>query len=162
MTAPRLPVVRTAEATERRWFFGGGLHVWKVTTADSGGAFSMFEDVLARGKVTPLHRHNDTDEMLYIVDGEILVSVNGEERRLGAGGVALIPRGIPHALMVTSESARLLCLGSPGGTEAFFRAASEPAAADRTDGPVDFGRVREAAVQTGGMEFLGPPPFAKP
>jgi len=35
-------------------------------------------------------------------------------------------------------------------------------AADATDGKVDFDRVREAAIRTGGMKVLGPPPFAKP
>jgi quercetin dioxygenase-like cupin family protein len=157
----RQPIVRDHADAERRWFFGGGLHHWKVTTADSAGAFSMFEDELTKGKTTPLHRHPESDEMLYIIDGEILVSIDGHERRLGAGGVALIPRGTPHALLVTSDRARLLIFGTSNGTEAFFRAASEPAA-DGASGPVDFGRVRDAAVQTGGMEMLGPPPFTKP
>ncbi len=159
----RKPILRNHADAERRWFFGGGLHLWKLTTADSAGAFSLFEDVLTKGKTTPLHLHRNCDEMIYLIDGELLVSVDGEEHRLGPGGVALIPRGTPHALLVTSDTARLLAMGMPGGTEAFFRAASEPVAADAdASGPVDFGRVKEAAVQTGGMEMLGPPPFAKP
>src|SRR5262249_23717268 len=68
----RKPIFRDHDHAERRWFFGGGLHLWKITTDDSAGAFSMFEDVLTKGKVTPLHRHGDTDEMLYILEGEIL------------------------------------------------------------------------------------------
>jgi len=36
--ASRKAIVRTHDEAERRWFFGGGVHVWKVTTADSAGA----------------------------------------------------------------------------------------------------------------------------
>jgi quercetin dioxygenase-like cupin family protein len=150
-------VVRDHEAAERRWFYGGGVHLWKLTTADTGGAFSMFEDLLTKGKTTPLHAHASSEEMLYVIEGELLMSIAGEERPLGAGGVAFVPRGVPHALLVTSDSARILCLSN--GAEPFFRTASEPAG--DTPGEVDFERVKQAAIQTGGMQMLGPPPFAK-
>ncbi|HEU0032636.1 MAG TPA: cupin domain-containing protein [Kofleriaceae bacterium] len=133
-----------------------------MATAETGGAFSLFEDLLTKGKTTPLHQHAETDEVLYLVDGELLLSVNGEEHRLTTGGVAVIPRGTPHALLVTSDTARLLCLGTSSSTEAFFRAASDAVGSDDAAGPVDFGRVRAAAIETGGMDMLGPPPFAKP
>ena len=151
-------VFRDHDAAERRWFYGGGVHFWKLTTAETGGAFSMFEDALTKGKTTPLHSHAASEEMLYVIEGELIVAVDGDERRLGAGGVAFIPRGTPHALLVTSDTARILVLAN--GTEAFFRAASEPAG--DAEGVVDFERVKQAAIQTGGMQMLGPPPFAKP
>ena len=57
----------------------------------------------------------------------------------------------------------MLCLQTPGSAEAFYRGASEPADGD-TDptGRVDFDRVRASAERTGGMQFLGPPPFQAP
>ena len=42
----------------------------------------------------------------------------------------------------------------------FFRHASEPASDDTIDGPVDFARVQASAKEHGGVEILGPPPFA--
>jgi quercetin dioxygenase-like cupin family protein len=152
------PVVRQDSDAERRWFYGGGIHTWKLTHAESGGAFSLLEDDLTKGKTTPLHSHADSDELLYVIEGELLMSIDGQERRLGAGGVAMVPRGMPHALLVVSDRARILAIMTSPHTEAFFRAASEPG----DTGPVDFARVKEAAVQTGGMVMLGPPPFAKP
>lgn len=58
-------------------------------------------------------------------------------------------------------TARVLALQTPGSAESFYRDASEPASVD-TDpsGPVDFGRVREAAERSSGMEVLGPPAFS--
>jgi quercetin dioxygenase-like cupin family protein len=154
-------VVRQHDEAERRWFFGGGLHLWKVTNADTGGAFSVFEDVLTKGKMTPLHQHDHSDELVYVIDGEILLVIDGEEQAVKAGGIALVSRGTPHALLVTSETCRLLVFATSSRTEAFFRAASEAAASPDATGPVDFERVIAAAVETGGMKMLGPPPFKR-
>jgi quercetin dioxygenase-like cupin family protein len=152
--------IRSDGEGEQRWFCGGGLHTWKATEKETGGAFLMFEDDLDAGKVTPLHRHPDADETFYMLEGEILLHVEGDEpQRLLAGGIAIIPRGIPHAFMVTSGRARMLCLQTPGAGESFYRHASEPFVSGQSASPVDFGRVREAALETGAIELLGPPPF---
>ena len=161
MTASKVvPIVRAAEQGERLWFYGGGLHTWKATAAETGGTFLLFEDVMSRGKSTPLHTHPQVDETLYVLEGEILLHIDGEEQRIGSGGVALAPRGVPHAFLVTSETARILCLETPGSSEAFYRGASEPATTDlEISAPVDFARVRASAELNGGIEILGPPPF---
>lgn len=152
--------IRTGREGERRWFYGGGLHTWKATAADTGGDFLLFEDDLEGGKVTPLHQHPDADETFYMLEGEILLVVEGNESHLGQGGIAIIPRGAPHAFLVTSPRARMLCLQTPGNGEDFFRMASYPATQADASGPIDFDRVSEAARQTGAIEILGPPPFA--
>jgi hypothetical protein len=92
-----------------------------------------------------------------------VVHIDGTDHRIGPRGLAFAPRGVPHAFLVTSPTARILTLETPGSAEAFYRGASEPASAE-TDaaGPIDFARVREAAERTGGMRVLGPPPFAAP
>jgi hypothetical protein len=61
--------------------------------------------------------------------------------------------------MVTSARARMLCLQTPGSGETFYRRASEPAVQGEPPAPIDFDRIREAAIQTGAIEILGPPPF---
>ena len=145
--------VRESGEGEQRWFCGGGLITWKATAEETGGAFLMFEDELDLGKVTPLHRHPAADETFYLLEGEILLDIDGEQRKLHSGGVAVLPRGVPHAYIVTA-AARMLCVQTPGNGEAFYRLASEPAPT-----PVDFDRIRAAAIQTGAIEILGPPPF---
>lgn len=151
--------VREANEGERRWFCGGGLHTWKVTGAETDGAFLLFEDALDAGKVTPLHLHPDADETFYLLEGTIRLHIDGEDRALGAGGVAMIPRGVPHAFLVTSPQARMLCLQTPGTGERFYLDASEPAAPGEAAPPVDFGRVQSSAQATGAIQILGPPPF---
>ena len=160
-TSTAVPVVRQDGEGERLWFYGGGVHTWKARADETGGAFLLFEDRMDRGKMTPLHSHPDSDETMYVLEGEVLVHMDGREHSVNAGGVAVAPRGVPHAFLVTSEAARLLCLHTPGCCEAFYWNASEPVDAASPDtGVIDFGRVHASAAQNGGIEILGPPPFA--
>lgn len=151
--------VRDSGEGERLWFCGGGLHTWLATSEETGGAFLLFEVVGEQGKVTPLHIHPGTVETFYILDGEILLELDGERRTLSTGGVVVVPRGVPHAFMVTAAQTRFLTLQTPGTDEAFFRLASEPAPEGSRPIPVDFDRIRQAAEATGAIEILGPPPF---
>lgn len=151
--------IREGNEGERRWFCGGGLHTWLATAEETGGGFMIFEDALDEGKVTPLHQHPEADETFYMLEGEILLFFDGEKRLLHAGGIAVIPRGIPHAFMVTSTQARMLCLQTPGNGEAFYRLASDLVVEGDEPPAMDLGRVRQAAGQTGAIEILGPPPF---
>lgn len=151
--------VRSSTSAEQRWFCGGGRHTWLATEEETGGAFLLFEDALEHGKDTPLHRHDHSDETFYMLSGEILLDLDGDRRNIGAGGIAIIPRGIPHAFKVISVEARMLCLQTPGGGERFYRLASDPVIAGQVATPVDFARVQSAAKETGAIEILGPPPF---
>ena len=123
-------IVRNKGEGERMWFLGGGTHTWKALSEETDNSMLVFEDDLERGKVTPMHFHADVDEALYVIEGEILLNVEGNEHVVGAGGFTFAPRGCAHAFIVTSEHARLLGIQTPGSGQAFYRDASEPA----TDG----------------------------
>lgn len=161
MTIPLTPIVRAAGEGEKRWWFGGGLHTWKARASETGGSFLMFEDTMVCGKMTPRHCHPDADETLYVLEGEIVVDLAGSRQSVGAGGMVMVPRGVVHAFMVTSEVARLLAIVTPGTAEEFYFGGSEPADETHVDGngPVDFARIAACARKTGATEILGPPPF---
>ena len=115
---------------------------------------------MARGKTTPLHTHPNLDETFIVLEGEILVYAEGTEHRVGPRGVAVAPRGEAHAFMVTSESALILFLQTPGIGEAFYRDASEPATAETDPARTDWNRIRVAAERHPDIiQLLGPPPF---
>lgn len=110
--------------------------------------------------MTPLHLRPDEEEAIYVIEGELLVHVDGKNHSLAAGGLCVAPRGVPHAFLVTSKTARVLATLAPGRAEAFYRGASESATTDGdVSGPVDFDRLRLSAERNGGIEILGPPPF---
>jgi quercetin dioxygenase-like cupin family protein len=158
-----VPIIRNDEEGERLWFYGGGVHVWKASAEETGGSLMLFENHLSQGKATPLHIHPNEDEALYVLEGELLVHIDGDDHPVGPRGFAFAPRGVPHAFLVTSPEARILCLETPATAEAFYRGASQPLGDDsERPRPVDFAKVREAAERTGGMQLLGPPPFDTP
>ena len=162
MTAA-VPIVRADGEGERRRFWGGGILTMKATADETGGAFLLFDDSMTQGKTTPLHIHADEDEGLYVLEGELVVHIDGTDHRVGAQGFAMAPRGVPHAFLVTSPTARVLTLQTPGSAEAFYRGASEPADADSDPaGPVDFNRVQSGGRAGRRDDGLGPPPFAPP
>mgnify|MGYP000191502983 CR=1 FL=1 len=157
MSAAQL--IRHPGEGERVWFAGGGVLTLKATAAQTGGSFFLLEDEMARGKTTPLHTH-PADEALYVLDGELLVHLDGEEHRVGTGGFALFPRDVPHAFLVTSERARILAVAAPGDGWAFFEELTEPATSEAdAQRPADIPRLIETARRSPHIEVLGPPPF---
>jgi quercetin dioxygenase-like cupin family protein len=154
-------IIRQAGEGEQLWFAGGGLWTLKASARDTAEAFLLVEFRAERGKVTPLHLHPDEDEGFYVLEGEVLVHVDGAEHRIGQGGVFIAPRGVAHAFMVTSKTVRLLTWQTPGTGEAFYREVTEPIrSADDISRPPDWERLRAAAERSPTIELLGPPPFA--
>ncbi len=153
-------VVRQDGEGEQFWFAGGGVFTMKATADETDGRFTLIEDRVARGKTTPMHTH-PFNEALYLLEGELLVDVDGDQQRLGTNGLCVVPSGVPHAFMCVSDTARLLALMAPGTGEDFYRAASEPLRGeDDASRPGDFALLREAAERSDAIEIVGPPPFA--
>jgi quercetin dioxygenase-like cupin family protein len=47
----------------------------------------------------PLHEHHHPQEEVWnVVEGEVIISLNGDERELGSGDVAVIPPHTPHSV----------------------------------------------------------------
>lgn len=150
----------TATAPEIVAFLGGAIAV-RVAAAETGGSYSVLEQVLPGGMATPLHVHAREDETFVVLEGAVTVVRGDETLDATAGEVVRLPRGIPHAFRVDSERARIIDVVTPGGHEEFFRRAGEPAGVldlIPVEGPPDMERMA-AAARTTGLEILGPPPF---
>jgi mannose-6-phosphate isomerase-like protein (cupin superfamily) len=52
--------------------------------SETGGSWSLFEELVPPGMGPPPHRH-DWDEAYYILDGEIDFQIDGEPVRSGRG-----------------------------------------------------------------------------
>jgi quercetin dioxygenase-like cupin family protein len=161
----RSPIVLDHDAGEALWF-NNDLLTFKATGRQTHGAYLLLEEVARQGKVTPLHAHPAEQETFYILDGEAIVHLDGDERTVAAGALVSFPPGLPHAYLVTSAIARVLILVTPGtgAMEQFFRHAGEPAPerALPENGPLDIEKIAAAAERTGAVEILGPPPFGGP
>jgi len=101
--------------------------VVKASADRTGGALTVFEE--NEPVDTPLHVHENEDELFYVLEGEHVFQVGEEQFRVGPGGLVFAPRDVPHAQRrVVPRTGRILVLTSPAGLEGFFR---ELADADR-------------------------------
>jgi quercetin dioxygenase-like cupin family protein len=125
----------------------------RASKMDTGGAFSLFETHDAAGDGPPLHIHRNEAESMLVLEGDYLLQVGGAVRSVSAGGFAHFPIGVPHTYKAVSpECGKLLIWTTPGGYEAFFRAAD--ALARR--GELDPRSLTECA-RGFGVEIVGPP-----
>ena len=99
---------------------GATIHVldeaatFKVGPRDSGGAFSLVEVETPPGGGSPEHLHETADEVLYVVEGEFTLCVEGREARLDPGATAVVPRGMRHSYVnVGGGRGRLLMMSAP-------------------------------------------------
>lgn len=74
---------------------GPGLEL-RVPAASTAGSISVHEGVLAPGAEVPRHVHDEADQLLYVVEGEIEVTV-GEASFVARGGdLVSKPHGVAH------------------------------------------------------------------
>lgn len=129
--------------------FGEGNIVVHSSGEDTGGAFSVFEEVPPLLD-TPLHTHANEDEFFYIVEGDHVVRRGDEEFELGPGDTIFLPRGVPHAhRRVVPKVGRLVVVVSPAGFEGFFRMLAQ-AEAEGTLGAEAYAKASERY----GIEWL--------
>lgn len=103
----------------------GGIEIIVRTSAEStGGAFTVLEEVDPVD--TPLHVHQNEDELWYVLEGEHVVRVGEDDFLVGPGDIVFAPRGVPHAQRrVVERTGRYLVLVHPAGFEGFFRELAE-------------------------------------
>jgi quercetin dioxygenase-like cupin family protein len=140
---------------ERLAFMGEVITI-RLDAADTAGALAVIEHEMPLGLATPLHVHPNEDETLVVVDGVLTVHLGGRSLRATRDDLVWLPRGVPHAFRVDSDTASVLAFATPAGHEAFFRAAGDALGAPA--GPPDLERITRAAADAG-FEILGPPPF---
>jgi len=50
------------------------------------------------GKKVPLHKHDDTEQVMVVVDGSVDMAIEGQWQTLRAGDVVVVNRGLEHEL----------------------------------------------------------------
>jgi uncharacterized cupin superfamily protein len=63
-----------------------------------------------------LHAHDDEDDSFYILEGELVFSLDGEEISATPGTFVLVPSGVQHTFANrTDRQARVLNVHAPAG-----------------------------------------------
>ncbi len=99
----------------------GDLITLKLTSEDTGGAFSLFEGLVPPGGGPPPHIHQREDESFYVLEGEFEILVGENTIPTGAGSCVHVPSGTLHTFKnVGISPGRLFGIATPGGMEQFF------------------------------------------
>lgn len=116
------------------------------------------EQTARRGFSPPLHVHHREDTAILVLDGQLTLTVEGDEQVVTAGGFVWLKKDRPHSFRVDSDQAHILEFALPGGVEGFHLDASD--IAQSADLPpaveADIPRMLGAASNYG-IEILGPP-----
>jgi mannose-6-phosphate isomerase-like protein (cupin superfamily) len=122
----------------------------KLTRNQTGGGYYLFESTFDPESGNRLHVHSREDEVVYVLEGAIEIRLGNGKLQAGAGGVAHLPKKIPHALYNPLKTPlRILAMAVPGGMEDFF---NELTAAMK-DGAIDDALHREISLKHG-IEWL--------
>jgi len=107
----------------------------KVSTGDTGGAYTLMEDNLKATFALGLHVHREHAETFYILEGSVDFYVDGAWMTARPGAVLHIPPGVPHASMMTPghNGARMLMIFQPAGFDLYLAELSKLSREDLTD-----------------------------
>ncbi len=151
------PHVGQAEDRQQLAWIGGSTVEVVLGAEHTGGQLAVMTTRMRRGDASPVHVHSREDEVFFMLQGEGTFWVGDDRYVLAEGGVAWLPRDLPHAYRIDSEEAHVMTLATPGGLEGFFRAAGHDRATPVPDGwAVTPASMVEAFAAHGGT-ILGPP-----
>src|SRR6266851_3757721 len=128
----------------------------KLRGGETGNSIMMFEEIVPVGTKSTFHLHRDSDEVAYVLAGEITFMIGDEVTVGGPGTCAFMPRGVRHAWKSTgAETGKVLFLYTPA------RAGGLIEEQQRTGRKFGSMNEREAAElrQRYGWELLGPSPL---
>jgi quercetin dioxygenase-like cupin family protein len=138
-TSPR-PVVIGAEEGHTSVSSMGVETVWKVGSISTGASqVTLATGTLPPGHETAMHLHEIDEEVIYVLSGELTVTLEGEEHTVGPGATVFIP---PESWMAianrTEAPVVMVAVISRGEAEECFRVlfsrdADEAARRDATE-----------------------------
>lgn len=127
-------VVREGEGS-KVWAMGVLVTV-KVRAEDTGGAYSVFEDLIPPGAGPVPHTHTREDETIFVLEGKLRAWLGGKPYDVQTGDFVHMPRGVQHYFKnVSDKPTRLLLSYSPGGFEQWFLDIGKPFGGNESNPP---------------------------
>jgi quercetin dioxygenase-like cupin family protein len=134
----------------------GQIQIRYLRDGASQGQTGAFEMVVPPGSnVPPPHSHAHSEEYLYVLEGKLRYSVDGELRDLGVGESAFTPKGAVHGFSNPfPDACRALIVLSPDIGAQYFRDIEAVLAAG---GPPDRAKLVKV-MERYGLKPAAPPP----
>ena len=107
-----------------RMFNSSGEVVVKVDPSRSSNDLSLGTQLVPPGVGIPRHAHAHWDEVIYVLDGGGIVTLNDEKVPLQKGATIFVPKGVWHGFENPDTELFILWLAPAPGQAEFFRAIS--------------------------------------
>ena len=126
----------------------GQLEIRYLVDGAEKGGLGVFEMTVPPGSlVPPPHSHADNEECVYVLEGTLKYSVDGQSRDLRPGDWMSTPRGsVHHFINRTNETVRALVIMTPDIGERYF---SEVGAVVNGGGLPDRAKLQEVMSRYG-------------
>lgn len=112
-------VVDPDQAPTRQMQLERGYAIQLVDPNLGSDRLDLHVNVLTAGAVAgPYHRHDSSENVYYILQGDVRVRIDGVDHDLRPGMAVFIPPGVPHsAANVGDTEARLLEIYTPANPD---------------------------------------------
>ncbi len=143
---------------------GGGTHLdmnapgrfaaLKLFGHETGHSIMMFEETVPAGTRSWHHLHHDSDEIVWVLEGDFTFKIGDEVFAGGPGTCAFLPRNVPHAWKNSgSTTARALFLYTPAAAGRYVEEMLE------RSGEAQSEEERDRQLRRHHWELLGPNPL---
>jgi quercetin dioxygenase-like cupin family protein len=103
----------------------------KLLGGETTGSIMLFEETVPPGTKSTRHMHNDSDEVVWVLEGEFSFQVGDVLSQGGPGTCAFLPRNVPHAWKnCGSTTGRALFLYTPAGAGGYIEEMLQPPASE--------------------------------
>jgi quercetin dioxygenase-like cupin family protein len=90
---------------------------------ETDSTYALMESIISPGGGPPPHIQHRNEEGFYVLEGELVFTVDGEEVRAAVGDFINIPKGVVHGFTnKTDKRARILVVMSPSIEEYYLLA----------------------------------------
>jgi len=134
----------------------GRAYAIKLRRGETDDSIMAFEETVPPGTKSTFHLHRDSDELAYVLSGEVTFMIGDVVTVAGPGACAFMPRGVPHAWKSSgSETGRVLFLYTPAKAGGLIE---EQQRTGRSFSSMSEREVAETCRRYG-WELLGPTPL---
>ena len=104
-----MATISTGNAEHYRW--GQACDGWHLL---AGADLSVIEERMPPGAAEQRHRHGHARQFFYVLEGEAMIELEGEQHRLRRGEGLHVPPGAAHQIHnVSAADVRFLVISAP-------------------------------------------------
>jgi quercetin dioxygenase-like cupin family protein len=99
----------------------GRVFALKLAAGQTDESIMLFEETVPAGTKSTHHLHHDSDEVVWVLEGDFTFKIGDEVFSGGPGTCAFLPRNVPHAWKSNGPGqGRAVFLYTPGRTGRFI------------------------------------------